>query len=291
MSRFFICLFALILFGCGSQSPSKIQSTTTSHIKASFLPENDLWKEDGLIAGNGMTEEMFNQIMDEVRIIYEPIVKNLGGNLVIKGDYNDSTVNAYADREDGNWNVSMFGGLAKRSEITHDGFVMVIAHEVGHHIGGFPFVSDWAANEGEADYFASIAAARTLWNGDSKSTIEVDSEARKLCDKHMENSELSLCYRQMNANYSIANLLGALGGTKVSFKTPDKSVVKKTNNEHPAAQCRLDTYVAGTLCKVQWDSNIIPQTESEMGKQSCVSKSKTKASIGSRPLCWFKPTI
>jgi hypothetical protein len=290
MLRLSIFLLALAMFGCGSQKDTfKIKNET--NFKKSFMPENDLWKEAGLIGDNGMTEEMFNQIIEEVRIVYEPIVKNLGGNLVIKGDYNDTTVNAYADRDGDSWNVSMFGGLAKRPEVTFDGFAMVIAHEIGHHIGGFPFVSDWAANEGESDYFATIAAARQLWSGDGKVIVEVDDEARKICEKNMNNSDLNLCYRQMNAGYSLANLLGALGGTKVSFKTPDKSVVKKTNNNHPAAQCRLDTYVAGALCTVAWNNNVIPQTEKDMAKQSCISPNKTKASVSSRPLCWFKPTI
>lgn len=290
MLRLSILLAVLALLGCGSQKDTSKLRGSQASIKKSFMPENDLWKEEGL-SDNGMTEEMFNQIIEDVRIVYEPIVKNLGGNLVIKGDYSDSTVNAYADRENSDWNVSMFGGLAKRPEVTFDGFAMVIAHEIGHHIAGFPFVDTWASNEGNSDTFATLAAARQLWSGENKTILEVDPTARQLCDKNMNSSDLNLCYRQMNASYSLANLLGALGGTKVSFKTPDKSVVKKTNNAHPAAQCRLDTYVAGTLCNVAWDNNVIPQTEKEAKKQSCFNTSKTGYDIQARPRCWFKPSI
>ena len=250
------------------------------------MPENNLNLEDGFIT-NGMTEEDFNSIIDSVEAVYKPIVEQFGGNLIIHREWTNSTVNAYAERNGVNWEVSMFGGLARRSEITHDGFAMVLAHEIGHHIAGYPFVSDWAANEGNSDYFAFIAASKLVW-GNGITDSEVNPDAKKLCDEYAKNK--AQCYRQMNAGYSLANLLGALGGTKVSFKTPDKTIVKKTNNEHPAAQCRLDTYVAGTLCNVEWDSNVIPQNEAEMGKQSCVSAKGKDYDLRSRSRCWYKPT-
>lgn len=43
-----------------------------------------------------------------------------------------------------------------------------------------------------------------------------------------------------------------------AFDTPDTTVVKKTNHEHPKAQCRLDTTHSGSI-------------------------------NGERPLCWFAP--
>ena len=284
-----IMLAVFVLVGCGVSNDSKVAGVVKhSH---SFLPENNLWQEDGIV-DNGMTEETFNAIINSVTVYFEPIVQKLGGNLIVEKNFDDSTVNAYADRSGNDWQVHMFGGLARRSEITHDGFAMVLSHEIGHHLGGMPFVSDWAANEGEADTFAFLSAAKIIWNksiNDTADEATVDPTAKGLCDKYRQQDK-AICYRQMNAAYSLANLLGALGGTKVSFKTPDKAVVKKTYNEHPAAQCRLDTYVAGTLCDVAWNSDIIPQTESEARKQSCFSASSTTYDIKARPRCWFHPS-
>jgi hypothetical protein len=290
MLRFLVLatiLFAFGLIGCGNEINAKVSGVTATTTIKSFMPENDLANEDGFVAGNNMTEERFNEIIDSVVKYYEPIVSDLGGNLVVNRNWDDSTVNAYADRNDGNWNVSMFGGLARRQEISDDGFAMVIAHEIGHHIAGYPFVRDWASDEGNSDTFSTGAAGKLIWGNEDNSNIAVHPTAKDLCDKYA--SDRNLCYREMNAGYSLARLLGALGGTKVSFDTPDKSIVKKTAHEHPKAQCRLDTYVAATLCDVKWNNGLIPQNAAEMAKSSCMSASKTDYDIRARPRCWFAP--
>lgn len=286
----FLTLTTMMLFvgiiGCGRTETSKVSGFASSTIKT-FMPENNLGDEDGFVAGNGMTEERFNEIIDSVVRYYEPIVRNLGGNLVLIRKWDDSTVNAYADQSDGNWNVTMFGGLARRAEITDDGFAMVVAHEIGHHIAGFPFVTGWASDEGNSDTFATGAAGKVIWGTEDNSGIVTHPTAKKLCDSYAVDR--NLCYREMNAGHSLATLLGALGGTKVSFDTPDTTIVKKTRHEHPKAQCRLDTYVAAALCDVPWRADIIPQNEREMAKSSCVSVSKTDYDIKARPRCWFAP--
>ena len=48
------------------------------------------------------------------------------------------------------WVVAMFGGLARRPEVTKDAFQFVVCHEVGHHLAGWPFAYDWASNEGQS---------------------------------------------------------------------------------------------------------------------------------------------
>ena len=281
MRKVFTFLFAMgLLAGCGGER-------SRNH-RSSFLPENNLWMEDGFV-DNGMTEETFNAIIDSVTVYYEPIVKKLGGNLIVHRNYSDSTVNAYADRNGSDWEVAMFGGLARRPEVTNDGFAMVVGHELFHHIGGFPYVEDWASNEGNSDYGAFLAAAKLIWSKDDNETASVDSTAKNLCDQYSQDK--NLCYRQMNAAYSLANLLGALEGKKVSFKTPDKTIVKKTDNAHPHAQCRLDTYVAGTLCNIAWKNDVIPQTEKDAKKQSCFNTNTSGYDIQARPRCWFKPTL
>lgn len=289
MLRFLVMLSSLVFFACGSNSEgSKVSGEIHSKTIKTFMPENNLWQEDGFM-DNGMTEEKFNEIIDYVGKAYKPIVELLGGNLVIKGDWNDSTVNAYADREDGNWNVSMFGGLARRAEVTEDGFAMVIAHEISHHIGGYPFVQEWAANEGNSDTGAFLAVAKYVWQSDDIKVTEVDPEAKKLCTKYYKE-DMDSCYRQMNAAYSLANLLGQLGGKQVKFETPSKAVVSRTKNSHPEAQCRLDTMVSAILCDVPWNYNVIPQTKAEMAKQSCVyADVDGKYNIRNKPRCWYKP--
>ncbi|MBF0443849.1 MAG: M48 family metalloprotease [Oligoflexales bacterium] len=275
-----------------------------------FMPENDLYLEDNLFNAN-MTEDTFNAILDNIKTYYEPIIQGHGATLVIERNWSDSTVNAYAYQEGTSWYIAMFGGMARRAEITEDGFAMVACHELGHHLAGFPFYPDgneWAANEGQSDYFATLACARKIWPATERAEMEkngikcaselpsnrvladtVDPVAKEKCDSVYTDLCLTDkydCYRAAMAGYSLGNLLAVLGKTKVSFSTPDKKVVTKTSNSHPAAQCRLDTYFAGALCNMSWQDSLIPADEKESTKVNCA-----KGSVAQRPLCWFKPTI
>jgi len=263
-----------------------------AHTVKTFMPENNLNEVDGLLIDNGMTEELFNSIIAEVENYYAPIVNGYGADLIINRLWSNSTVNAQAYQEGDTWYVDMFGGLARRPEVTPDGFAMVVCHEVGHHLAGWPYVQSWAANEGQSDYFAMHACAKGIWAKQANKVDSIDPIAKKLCDQNLTSTQdYFLCYREMNAGYSLATLLAALGGTKASFSTPDKTIVSKTSSVHPNAQCRLDTYVAGTLCATVWDDNVIPTTEAQSAKYLCINKSSTGYSIQARPRCWFKPKI
>lgn len=275
-------------------------------VHADFMPDNDLWKEDNMFrAAGGISQTQFNQAIDEAESFYRPIVSRLGGNLTINRLWSDSTVNASAVQSGTSWIVNMYGGLARRPEISKDGFALVLCHELGHHLAGYPYVAGWAANEGQADYFATLSCARELWrdekttNASYRSTIEAIPKAA--CDKAWSTvDDQNLCYRVAEGGKSLANLLAALGGTRADFSTPDRSVVRATFNNHPAGQCRLDTYLSGAICYKGWNVNIIPgrdlgtrsngiDGERDSLRQTCnMSEGFT---FGYRPLCWFKPFL
>lgn len=268
---------------------------------STILPPNDLYLEDNLF-GSDMTEEQFLTITNSVIDVYKPLAKTHGANLTVNARWNDSTVNASAQQTGKSWIVNMYGGLARRPEVTADGYVMVICHELGHHFAGFPFVSAWAANEGQSDYFATQACAQKLWaadlevNATFRETVELP--AKELCDQNYSTEEAqNLCYRAAMAGKSLATLLGALGGGAAlpDFSTPDTTEVSRTNGRHPAAQCRLDTYTAGALCTVDFNETIIPgknngrstrEAEVEAYTYSCATRDGYTQSV--RPRCWFK---
>ncbi len=88
------------------------------------------------------------------------------------------------------------------------------------------------------------------------------------------------------AGKSLAMLLGDLGGnSNVKFTTPDSKKVSRTNDNHPEAQCRLDTYFHGSLC----DKAISDDVDSKDAlKGVCLKKDGYE--VGTRPLCWYKPS-
>jgi len=223
-----------------------------------FAPENNRKIEVGDKASNNMTKEMFLDAVLRVSSVYEPIVKEKGGKLIMNNRWDDATVNASAQQSGTNWQVNMYGGLARHPLVTVDGFMMVVCHELGHHIGGAPrkggWGSAWASNEGQSDYFAGLKCMRRVLEKEDNiaivSKMEIDAEATAKCESiYKSASEVALCQRIAMAGKSLAMLLGDLGGnSNVKFTTPDTSKVARTNDNHPQAQCRLDTYFQGSLC-------------------------------------------
>ncbi|HXH75720.1 MAG TPA: hypothetical protein VNJ08_12175 [Bacteriovoracaceae bacterium] len=272
-----------------------------------FLPENDLNIPVGLKGMGGITEEQFKISIDKVEEIYAPIVASMGGKLEIERNWTDGTVNAYASQTGKTWKVAMFGGLARHATITQDGMSLVVCHEIGHHIGGGPKkgssggggwwggtggAASWASNEGQADYFATLKCLRkSFLNEDNQSIVrqmEVPSKVTEDCKQSTKGNleDTALCIRTSMAGKSVSDLFSALGKLPVtSFETPDSKVVSKTDDNHPKAQCRLDTYFQGSLCDINMNDDVAQNDEV---KGTChPSLGHTK---GTRPLCWFKPS-
>ena len=106
-----------------------------------FMPKNDLYIPAGLeYYGGGIDEQIFNNVIDKISKVYEPIIKARGGNLKVNRLWTDGTVNASAQRQGSTYLLNMYGGLARHSRTTEDGFALVMCHELGHHLGGFPHV-------------------------------------------------------------------------------------------------------------------------------------------------------
>ena len=255
--------------------------------QATILPPNTLHLEDTILQSN-ITEEEFNEAIDKAEAIYKPIIEDsFGKKLVFSRRWSDNTVNASASQFFGTWNVNMYGGLARRPEVTLDGFTLVVCHEIGHHLAGYPFSSSWAANEGQSDYFATLSCARELWRDELQVNASfrdiVPAYPKALCDKVWAlEADQDLCYRSMMGGKSLADLLSALRNNEVSFETPSQEKVSRTNNSHPAGQCRLDTYMAGALCDAEWNPLQIPgkdlgrqrnssEAEEESAQHSCLA--------------------
>ena len=60
--------------------------------------------------------------------------------------------------------------------------------------------------------------------------------------------------------------------------------MSKTDHNHPASQCRLDTYFAGALCNADHYQDV-DDSDAEIG--TCVRSEEMV--LGVRPLCWYKP--
>lgn len=273
-----------ILAGCSLDS-GLTEGKENRFKKASFLPENDYNKRKYYSTGE-VSEDDFNAALYAAEEIYGPIIQRFGRRLIVNGDYNDPTVNAYADQNGDEWQVSFFGGLAKHPDMTLPGFVLVVCHELGHHLAGFPFYSNspWkAAIEGQSDYFATASCARKMFDQNSPLRFSgVDLWKKRNPDQNENNCNAygldnEVCKLSLDGGLSLGRVLADLSNeTAPSYETPSKVVVKKTMEKHPPSQCRLDSYKMGVLCTKQWNDEIIPRNKSEADKVSC-----------QKPKCWY----
>lgn len=270
-----------------------ILSLFITNITFASFPKNNLSVPVNSVFANSMTEERFNEIASRVENFYAPIVKAKKSVLVFSKNWADATVNAYAIRFGGTaWFVNLYGGLARHPLVTDDGFMLVICHEMGHHLGGAPTVGGingfWAAVEGQADYFATMKCMKSLLKNDDNISItaemDIDPFLKKTClEKNSNQNEIALCERIGMASISVGNLLSSLkDSAPINFETPDKSVVKKTDKTHPKAQCRLDTYLAGIIC-----DNAEEMNRKDPLAGACLKRDGYTEGI--RPLCWYKP--
>ncbi|HOW89212.1 MAG TPA: hypothetical protein PL037_02940, partial [Elusimicrobiales bacterium] len=206
-------------------------------------------------------------------------------------NWEDNTVNAYAQQQGKKWMISMFGGLARHSAITQDGFALVACHEIAHHLGGAPKKSGWATIEGQADYAANLKCLRKVFaDGSSRGFTRPaadDPIAADTCDRAFaSDTDRALCLRGVMAGKSVTALFKQLANEPkdAALDTPDPAVVTTMATTHPKMQCRLDTYFQGSQC-VKSVSEELSDTDLFAG--TC--NAKTGQSAGLRPRCWYKP--
>ncbi len=264
------------------------------------VPENDLnipphkYSLQTKNTNEVLTEEIYQGVVNTLASIYSPIVLERSGlPLIIKTDWQDGTVNAYATREVEGWIVQVPGGLARAKGMTKDSLALIVCHEIGHHLGGAPrtFLFDgWPSSEGQADYWATSKCLKRYFEKlvSEEISINLDIPEKIITDcsaAYKTFKEVKVCIRTMLSSVAFSQFLNQLPGAKVitSIETPDTRVVKGTNtNDYPRAQCRLDTLYQGALCTV---ASSVTTSETDPVIGNCNDETKT----GSRPRCWFKP--
>lgn len=252
MLKMLLVSVGLLLVSCGANA---------SEFKK-FMPDNNLRHPVGQESGGGITQEMFDKILDAGQKIYEPYAAKKNEELVINHLWDDPEVNANACRgcEPGKVIVNQFGGLARDPHVINEGFTLVMCHELGHLYGGKPLIigSDEMSVEGQADYYATLGCYKQIaaivpelkQPKDSYDTWSHNKCYTKFAKKtSIEDPKYIDCLNSLAGGLSLGDLLASLMGEDMpKYETPDKTVVKKTLQSYPAtAQCRLDTYGAGTL--------------------------------------------
>ncbi len=233
----------------------------------------------------------FHRILDEISNIYQPIFKQRGMKFKIVSEWDSNQFNAFASRGEPESvrYVTMYGGLASSPFMTEDGLRMVACHEIGHHLGGAPTYSEsmnWASAEGEADYWGTLKCMRIVLSyQDNVAWVRrhpIDSFAQMACFRNFQTpNDQAICMRSVVAGLALAR--GLDFSTRPNYTKPSREKVAVTMEGHPDPQCRLDTYVAASLCPISpaYELNQYPQY-----KAFCDPR-HVRQSNGVRPSCWY----
>lgn len=241
------------------------------------------------------TPAKFEQFTNRIVSLYSDTIKELGGNLKTEFLWESTELNAYAEKNKSNWKIVFHGALYRDKRVSDDGFIMTVCHELGHLLGGAPFkLGHETSAEGQADYWASTVCAKKYFTEFPAEVVMSNGFVRDQCSKKYEDdiSAQKICYRTTMAGYSLASFLGLqTEGKQPRFETPDKHVLDVTDQLHPLAQCRLDTFLAGSLCDLE-DSSITFE-EKILGDKLTTDFKCTETvdgqlvQVDKRPKCWF----
>lgn len=191
------------------------------------------WPDPGFkiheFTASGIDKTAYAKVLDQVEAKYAPIFQAKGYRLQLHRSWSDGTVNAQAWWTGNTCNVEMFGGLARYPGISAAGYRLVALHEIGHCLGGAPYYSGESMScEGQADYFSTSVGCRALGIG---------------CNA---------------AGLNLSRALASMSREPRPYRPgPALNPVSRTYCSHPEAQCRLQTYDAGSA-------------------------------RGSRPRCWYR---
>lgn len=275
-------------------------STAVFSADLDCFPDNDLsFPVTNQKNVEGPQKFQIMRIIERFKSVMQPTVtKRLKKTLKIELDWENPKVNASATRDESNNPVIvLLGGMARHPEMTPDGLLGILCHELGHHLGGAPKKKrgrsdkrSWSSAEGQADYFAANKCLNIFFNSPSE-TVNLDALSDK---KEVDFAESRcgndpICTRTALAGLSMAKVFASLKDfyRNPSLERNDHTTVWETTFGHPKPQCRLDTILAGAVCSVP-PTQPFDSLDPSIGACYRHGDEVTKVS-GERPRCWYNP--
>jgi len=228
--------------------------TFANAINNTIVPENNLWEEDQFFLIENITEETFNNIIKVFHEVYDPEATAHNETLTFNAKWASSEVNARSIRNNGVVTIHLYGGLARRKEMTADAFALVICHELGHAYGGEPYFIEASqlSAEGQADYYGAKNCLNKILPKlpNHPQQLLKTNYTQKICAEQFGNNspDFDLCLRKLSSGISLGKFFATidqLTNKEPSYETPEKRVVSETILYYPHTQCRIDTYFNG----------------------------------------------
>lgn len=191
-----------------------------AHAEASFFPAEGPAASTTKGRNSGEKSEKALSLINSFETQMAPLVSSRGGQLRLVVELENTKVNAEAIRLKDDWMIVVFGGLIRHPRVTEAELLMVLCHELGHHLGGSPTAArgGWSACEGQADYWSTQSCFLSLLPRED--AVQVALNLTRLYATQTSGAMPELTCRDLH-------------------RPP------RTHFGYPSPQCRLDTLVAG----------------------------------------------
>jgi len=234
-----------------------------------------------------ISKDAFDQVLDLVEDAYSQDFLAQNQRLRVDRYWESEHEKASAWKEEDikgeTSSIRLDGGIARHIEITKDAFLLIVCHEVGHHIAGAPRIWKFSV-EGQADYFGASECMRRLLplvsEDDQVPYTPAAKIVRSKCARvFADQDERALCIRIAWAGEALSRFFA--DHKKVpspNFEIRDQTIVVGVMSGPASPQCRLDTYLAAALCDQASNVDAAP------GQQWLCQGADNPAA---RPACWF----
>lgn len=229
---------------------------------------------------------------------YGELLKASGHTLTVHVKTDGETEEASADSNGKEMSITVSAAFLRSPRLSDDGLRFTLCHELGHLLGGaprrnVPFEWDgptapdglsFMSSEGQSDYYAGRECMRKFLKNQKQQKgrpqkTYFSKRLTRMCTEAWQNdaADIAICERTGEGAY---NMLQLTKDFDISFETPSTEAVKATIlDEYPARQCRLDTALAGALCRQQ---NPLIFDFNDANVNECPEPT------GTRPPCWYK---
>ena len=178
----------------------------------------------------GVSRTQFRQVIAAFEAEFARDAAEEGRTFEILHDWDTDWAQAFARRWETD-HLVVYGGIARIAHATTDSLALILCHEVGHLYGGVPYSDETnrLSLEGQADWWATAHCWERVIH-------QLPGRAGNERERAVAAALTVTAFFASNRSLPMPRA-----------ETPDTSVVSRTNQTHPAPQCRLDTYLAGLL--------------------------------------------
>lgn len=145
-------------------------------------------------------EKEFRLIVSEIVKIYSPIFDKKGVDFWMEPNWQSNDVHLYAKKfDDLSWKIVVSGGFARQSEISNEGLILAICHQIGHLMSGK--LSDYSTEEKSWQYAYDVCSEKIFLEWSKRYNLKKLGVKIDECEKLKTNSDV--CYYKAFAKKSI----------------------------------------------------------------------------------------